>query len=238
MTPETGADAVRIADLRFRWAKGGPLVLDIPELTVKRGERVFMLGPSGSGKTSLLNVIGGVARPESGEVAVLGQDYAALGAAALDRFRAENIGFIFQMFNLIPYLSMVDNVAMGCRFAPERRRRAGDVRRTAHDLLAALGLGDLAGEDRPVSTLSIGQQQRVAAARAVIGGPGLVIADEPTSALDADNRTVFLGLVTAACTQAGAALLFVSHDRALAPHFDRVLDLPAVNRAGPGRAAA
>lgn len=229
--------AVQIRDLRFRWSPGGPEILDIPEFSVAAGEHLFLAGPSGSGKTSLLNLLGGIAMPEAGSISVLGQDLAAMKQAERDRFRADHVGFIFQMFNLLPYLSMLENVSLACRFSARRRDAVpgGDVTKEAARLLSALGLDD---HSRPVSDLSIGQQQRVAAARALIGSPGLVIADEPTSALDSANRTGFLDLLTGSCREAGATLLFVSHDEELASSFDRRVDMATINRAMQAEVAA
>lgn len=226
--------AVRIEALRFAWP-GGRVVLDIPAFEIGCGERVLLRGPSGSGKSTLLGLIGGVLKPTSGRVEVLGRNLGSLPAAARDRFRGEHLGFIFQMFNLLPFLSVIDNVLLPCRFNPGRAHRAGDSeqrrRAEAERLLAALGLEREAWAGRPVRELSVGQQQRVAAARALIGQPELVLADEPTSALDAQHRDRFLELLGRECARSGAALLFVSHDPALAPHFERVLELAQLNRA-------
>ena len=223
---------VALHALRFRWAPDRPLVLDLPELRLERGEAVFLRGPSGSGKTTLLGIVGGVLRPESGRVELLGTDLGALGGAARDRFRADHVGFVFQLFNLLPYLDVVDNVLLPCRFSRRRREAAGaDPRAEALRLLDQLGLGDATARARDATELSVGQQQRVAVARALIGRPSLVIADEPTSALDADARDAFLALLEQECRRADAALLFVSHDGALAGRFDRALDLPTLNRA-------
>lgn len=226
--------AIALADVQFRWRPQGPLVLDIPALTVARGERLFLRGPSGSGKSTLLSLLGGVSVPQQGRVDVLGQPLHALRGAARDRFRADHIGYIFQMFNLVPYLSVVDNVLLPCRFSRGRAQRAaarGDAHAEARRLLAHLGLnGDLLS--RAVTELSVGQQQRVAVARALLGGPELIIADEPTSALDADHRSAFVALLLGECDALGSTLVFVSHDRALEPLFHRALCLSEINRAG------
>ena len=234
MTPATrlidGAPAIRLTDVLFRWHRDRPPVLDIGHLEVAAGERLFVRGPSGSGKTTLLNLLGGVVTPEAGRTEVLGTDLAALDARARDTFRADHVGFIFQMFNLVPYLSLVDNVALPCRFSAARRERAGDAGAEARRLLGRMGLDaeDLAG--RPVTELSTGQQQRVAAARALIGAPEVVVADEPTSALDSDMRRAFLDLLFDEISASGATLVFVSHDTALTDMFDRAIDLAQINR--------
>ena len=227
---------VKIEGIRFRWRPDQPLVLDIPALTAAKGERIFVRGPSGSGKTTLLNLLGGVVVPESGTVAIRGDDLARMGGAERDSFRADHVGFIFQMFNLIPYLSLIDNVVLPCRFSAARRQRiaqrGGAIEDEARRILAHLELDADALAARPVAELSMGQQQRVAAARALIGAPELVIADEPTSALDADTRRAFLDLLFREVADAGATLIFVSHDGALESAFDRSLALADLNRAG------
>jgi putative ABC transport system ATP-binding protein len=229
---------IRLANVRFRWQRRGPLVLDIAEFSVARGERVFIRGPSGSGKTTLLSLLGGVAEPESGAVRILDADIAALRGAARDAFRADHVGFIFQMFNLVPYLSLVDNVVLPCRFSARRRRRAlaraRPIEAEARRLLAAMELDVEALAARPVARLSMGEQQRVAAARALIGDPELVIADEPTSALDEEVRRSFLDLLFREVGAAGSTMLFVSHDARLADAFDRSVAIADINRAGRG----
>lgn len=225
--------AVTIDQVRYAWP-GKPLLLDIGQLSIARGERVFLRGPSGSGKSTLLGLLGGVLTPSAGRVEVLGHDLAQLGASERDRFRGDHIGFVFQMFNLIPYLSVLDNVLLPARFS--RRRAARAARQGAPDveaarLLTALGLGDAALHDRGVTELSIGQQQRVAAARALLGAPEILIADEPTSALDHDSRRQFLELLMAECREQGSTLVFVSHDTTLGSLFDRDLSLSDLNRA-------
>ena len=222
--------AIDLRRLRFRYG-GGPWVLDIPELTLERGTRAFLFGPSGSGKTTLLGVLAGVLEAEEGEVRVLGEDLASLSGAQRDAFRAENIGYVFQMFNLIPYLSVLDNIALPARMNAERRARLDGtgVRETATQLADHLQIGDLL--KKPVTELSVGQQQRVAACRALIGSPELIVADEPTSSLDFDRREAFLELLFRECERAGATLVFVSHDRSLEGMFTRTISLPDVNKA-------
>lgn len=224
---------IELQKLRFAWPKQATL-LDIDEFRLEAGQSLFLKGPSGSGKTTLLGLLGGVQLPQSGTIRLLGHDLSLLSASARDRFRVDHSGFIFQQFNLLPFLSVIDNVLLPCQFSKHRKQRAierhGSIQAAAQTLLSHLGLQpelhqQLAGE------LSIGQQQRVAAARALIGQPKLVIADEPTSALDADSREAFLQLLFAECQAAGASLLFVSHDQSLAKLFDRSIDLSQLNRA-------
>jgi len=222
--------AIDIRNLRFRYG-GGPWVLDIPELTLERGTRAFLFGPSGSGKTTLLGVLAGVLEANEGDVTVLGEDLTSLSGPQRDAFRAEHIGYVFQMFNLIPYLSVLDNITLPVRMHAGRRARLDGtgVKESAAQLAGHLHIGDLL--KKPVTELSVGQQQRVAACRALIGAPELIVADEPTSSLDFDRREDFLELLFQECERAGATLVFVSHDRALEGMFSRTISLPDVNQA-------
>lgn len=230
-TPSPAVVSVR--DLEFGWRAADSL-LRVARLDIHGGERVLVRGASGAGKSTLLNLIAGILLPRRGTVSVLGETLTTLPGSARDRLRGEHLGIIFQMFNLLPYLSVLDNVMLPCRFSRRRADRAreadGSEEAAARRLLAELGIGgQLSGT---VTELSIGQQQRVAAARALIGGPEIVIADEPTSALDEESRGAFLKLLRAECDQAGATLLMVSHDASLAPHFDRIIEMAGL-RAAP-----
>ncbi len=224
-----GSLAIDIRHLRFRY-DGAPWVLDIPELTLERGERAFLFGPSGSGKTTLLGVLAGVLEADEGEVGVLGRNLAALSGARRDAFRAEHVGYVFQMFNLIPYLSVLDNIALPARMNAGRRARldGAGVREAAAQLADHLHIGDLL--EKRVTELSVGQQQRVAACRALIGAPELIVADEPTSSLDFDRREAFLKLLFQECERASSTLVFVSHDRTLEGMFSRTISLPDINK--------
>ena len=222
-----------LRDLRHRWPGAAVDTLDVPAFDLAAGEAVFLRGPSGCGKSTLLSLMAGVLVADAGTVALLGQDWRTQSAARRDRLRADHVGYIFQQFNLLPYLSVIDNVWLPLRFSARRRARCAGADEPAQ-WLARLGL-DVSLWKRPAAQLSVGQQQRVACARALAGRPELVIADEPTSALDADSRAAFLDLLFAECRAAGASLLFVSHDRSLAPLFERDLDLGTLNRAARAR---
>ncbi len=230
MTTPAQADSpavVSIDNLRFRWPGQTSDTVAIDELRLDAGEHLFVRGSSGSGKTTLLNVLAGVHTPTSGRVRLLGTNLASLSPSKRDQFRADHIGVIFQQFNLLPYLSTLENVTLSCAFSKRKTERAtesGDVASTARHLLNSLNLAD-EFHRAPVNTLSVGQQQRVAVARALIGGPEVLIADEPTSALDADNRDRFLDLLFQEAEAQGCTLLFVSHDPALAERFDRSIEL-------------
>ena len=227
-------NVARLRNVQFAWPGQNAFALRINDFTLKRGERVLLLGPSGGGKSTLLNLLAGVVTPQSGSVELLGTDIAILSSAARDRFRAEHLGIVFQMFNLLPYGSVVDNVLLPLSFAPKRHARAaagapaGDVGVEARRLLRALGLEQRSLIEGMVATLSVGQQQRVAAARALIGAPEIILADEPTSALDRDRQQKFLDLLFAQLSETNSSMIMVSHDEAVAAHFDRVCRLEDV----------
>jgi putative ABC transport system ATP-binding protein len=227
---------IELLDLRFAWPRSGHDTLHIPALHIAAGEAVFLHGPSGCGKSTLLGLLAGVLVPTAGEVRLLGAPFSRCRGAARDRLRADHIGYLFQQFNLLPYLGVLDNVLLPCRFSARRAQRAGDAVARARELLAAIELPE-ALWSRRADALSVGQQQRVAAARALIGTPELVIADEPTSALDAALRDSFMALLLQQCRASGSTLVFVSHDERLAAHFDRRLALPTLNRAAAPQAA-
>ena len=223
---------IQLSHLTFRWPKQTENLLEIPSLTINKGEKVFLKGPSGSGKSSLLSLLAGISQPTSGEISLLQQPFSQLKSTQRDKFRADHIGYIFQMFNLLPYLSVIDNVLLPCRFSRQRKSQLSeDMKQEATRLLNQLHLPPECLE-RPISELSIGQQQRVAEARALIGQPELLIADEPTSALDHDNREAFIQLLMAECNKAETTLLFVSHDETLEMLFDRSIALNDINLAG------
>ena len=222
--------AIVLDQVLYRWPGQKAPCLEIPAFAVQAGERVFLHGPSGAGKSTLLALLGGVALPERGRIDLLGQTLGRLSGRARDAFRADHIGFIFQQFNLLPWLSALDNVLLPCTFSARRRARAGEPRSEATRLLGHLDLAP-ALWDKPAAELSVGQQQRTACARALIGKPEILIADEPTSALDASRQQAFIDLLLKEAAEADAALLFVSHDARLATHFDRTVALSEINRA-------
>lgn len=225
---------IALDDVQFGY--GRRLVLDVPRLWIEQGSSVLLRGISGGGKSTLLGLLAGVLLPGKGSVEVAGQALQAMRGAARDRFRADHLGVIFQQFNLLPFLSVRDNIALGLRFSRLRSERiSGSVDAEIVRLLQALQL-DPALMQRRAGTLSVGQQQRVAAARALIGRPALLLADEPTSALDREAATAFLQLMSAQCQAAGTTVLVVSHDDSLQPLFDRSISLSEINQAGAGHA--
>ena len=229
-----GAGAALMRGVGFAWPGRARFGIAVERFAVARGERVLLLGPSGSGKSTLLALLCGIAAPQRGRIRVLDRDLTAMSGPRRDRFRGEHFGIVFQMFNLLPWASALDNVLTALTFAPRRRARAaaaGGARAEAERLLRALGVA----VEGPAAALSVGQQQRVAAARALIGAPELIVADEPTSALDAAAQKGFLDLLFEQAAEAGATLLTVSHDERLAPLFDRAValaDIAAVARGG------
>lgn len=223
------SEAIHLRDVVFGYNPRVP-VLRVDELVVASGKRVFLYGPSGSGKTTLLGLITGVLAPQQGSCNVLGVEMTKISASARDRHRGAEIGYIFQSFNLIPYLTARQNIALPCRIHHRRRQRmvAPGLDQEVERLAQRLGLESHL--DHGVKQLSTGQQQRVAIARAVIGKPPLVIADEPTSALDTDRREAFMELLFEVCDEAKATLVFVSHDRSLTGHFDEQIALSDITR--------
>ncbi len=227
-TLENTTPAVHLSDVGFVFEHGGERVLDIPSWEVARSERVFLQGESGSGKSTLLSLLSGMFVPSSGQVSVLGTELSALSTRERDRFRAGNIGFVFQQFNLIPYLSVLDNILLAAQFG-----EIADVsaRARAEELLTKVNL-EVELHGRPAGQLSIGQQQRVAIVRALINSPELLLVDEPTSALDHRNRDSFLNLLTEILGESGCAMIFVSHDPEIGKYFDSKLTMFDLNKAG------
>lgn len=218
------APILDLEDVRYGWPGRASFSLHVPKLSLAQSETVLLLGESGSGKSTLLSLICGTVSATSGRVTVAGTDIGALSAGKRDRFRAEQIGLIFQQFNLLPFATVQDNILLPLKFAPARRNRlpdpAAEARRLCHDL--GLPKGVMSAK---ASALSVGQQQRVAAARALIGMPPLIIADEPTSSLDAATQAAFLELLFAQSRAHNTTLLMVSHDARLSSQFDRVIHM-------------
>lgn len=218
---------IHLEKVYYRWPGRASFTLHVPKLTLRRSETVLLLGESGSGKSTLLSLICGTVSADSGHIFVAGADINKLSAGKRDSFRAEQIGLIFQQFNLLPFASVKDNILLPLNFAPKRRKRVTNLHLEAERLCDELGLSDDLIMAR-AGTLSVGQQQRVAAARALIGAPPLIIADEPTSSLDAATQTVFLSLLFSQARANGSTLLMVSHDARLSNQFDRVIHMSEI----------
>ena len=221
--------AIEIKNLEYKWPGQKQNLLEIDTLTVKHGERLFLMGASGSGKSTLLSLLGGVIIPQKGAVHVLGANIAELSNSQRDEFRANHLGFIFQQFNLVPYLSVIDNVTLPCRFSEKRYHKSSEKGNHPNEeavrLLNHLGINGNELLKKSVTELSVGQQQRVAAARALIGAPELLIADEPTSSLDADAQEAFVQLLFQECKVQNTTLVFVSHDVRFSHLFDRTIKI-------------
>ncbi len=212
--PGTGAPALEIAGLHFRYGDRG-FELKVPSFTLARGEEMLLVGQSGCGKSTLLQLIAGLIDPTSGTVRVAGQDMHALRGAARDRFRGRSVGMVFQTFNLLHGFSARENVLVALLMSDTPR---SEWSARADALLASLGIERV---DALAEELSVGQQQRVAVARALACRPALVLADEPTASLDPENAANAVRVLRDACRAQGAALLVVSHDPSLEPHFAR-----------------
>jgi len=222
---------LRLQGVRYAWPGATADCLDIDALHIAAGRTLFLHGPSGCGKSTLLGLMAGVLVAREGTVELLGQDWAKLPGGQRDLRRVDHVGVIFQQFNLLPYLTVMDNVLLPTRFSKARATRCiGSPDAAAQALLERVALPATLWHRR-ADALSVGQQQRVAAARALIGAPELVIADEPTSALDNARRDDFMALLMDACAASGSTLVFVSHDERLATRFDERLSLPELNRA-------
>jgi putative ABC transport system ATP-binding protein len=223
---QNDTSAISIKNLFFQFSNDSrSFALKIRSLEIGRGERVALVGPSGSGKSTLLGLICGVLVPSDGSICVLGHQLEKMSSRQRDRFRADTLGVIFQQFNLLPYLSVMDNVALALEFSHQHRLGSSEKQEKVRRLLDSLGLKGVDMAEKKASQLSVGQQQRVAAARAFIGAPPLIIADEPTSALDEDRQSEFLDLLFSQQQQNGSTLLMVTHDRRVAEQFDRVLNI-------------
>jgi len=199
--------------------------MDLPDFSMQQGELVYLAGGSGTGKSTLIHLLSGVLKADSGKVHLLGTDIQAMSEGKRDRFRGLHIGLLFQTLQLLPALTSLENVALPCGLAgkPEGHSRA-------QALLQGLGLGDRL-HDYP-NRLSTGQAQRVALARALVNQPSLILADEPTASLDAENGKNAVSLICETCRREGASLLMVSHDPRLREGFDRVLELDQINQVG------
>jgi len=236
MTEKT---VIAIEDLSFSWTtkqsigskKRNPIkpILDIPQWKIRPGQSIFLYGQSGSGKSTLLNLISGILQPQQGTITIGEQTISDIKPSQRDCFRAKNLGIIFQQFNLIPYLSVTDNIRLSQNFSGAEYNHQRLL-----DLTKRLGLSENILQQK-ANHLSVGQQQRVAVIRALYHRPKLIIADEPTSALDAETRDEFIQLLLEQNTEENnkekSSILFVSHDKSLASHFDQQIDINDLNKA-------
>lgn len=223
--------ALDLQNVSFSWHKRHAPVLKITEWRVEPGRRIFLHGASGSGKSTLLSLISGILVPASGQIKILGTDLARIGGMARDRFRARHIGVIFQQFNLLPYLSVEANIELAVKFGHRPILNKDSIA----ELTDRLGL-DRSILKRKASQLSVGQQQRVAVARALINHPELIIADEPTSSLDSDTRDEFMRVLLESAALNKTTVVFVSHDKSLGHYFDQEISLHDLMQAGESKA--
>ena len=225
----TNSTIIEIRNLSFSYNEKSNAVFSDFNLSVEKGETLFIFGPSGSGKSTFLELISGVLNCQAGQISILGKSVEKMSASARDQFRADHIGYVFQSFNLIPYLTVFENIEMSLLFSAKRKEK---LKRTVSEeikfLAGRLGIENLLG--RKATALSVGQQQRVAVARALLGAPEILLADEPTSALDFDHRGKFIKLLFEVAKEMGTTVLFVSHDRSLDNLFGRKLPLISKSR--------
>lgn len=226
---------VEIQNLKFKYPSALDLTLDIPQLSIPKGSKVFLHGPSGTGKSTLLEILAGVLPADEGSVKILNQDLCQLNSSQKDQFRSHHIGYIFQSFNLIPYLTVKENIALPLYFSSGKRQKVSLQQEEAIilDLTQTLGIDSLLY--KKVTELSVGQQQRVAAARALIGSPEIILADEPTSALDYDHRERFIKLLFSIADKNNSTVIFVSHDKTLEKIFDQTISLSTINKVGSAK---
>ena len=197
--------------------------IEFPDIEIETGQRLLISGFSGCGKTTLLSLIAGALRLQEGSINFNDTDYSDMSSMSLDKFRADHIGYIFQTLNLIPFLNVSENIALGIKFSKNRKSKVSDMHQEIERLISSLGL-EKEILNTAIDNLSVGQQQRVAVARALLGKPDLILADEPTSALDNDTTKKFLDEVMNTFDSSHQAIIMVSHDLSIASYFDTVLD--------------
>ena len=215
---------VKIESLRFQWSKNNNFKIFVPKLEVGRGKKVLFLGESGSGKTTLLSLICGFLEPLSGSISINDKIISNLTSTNKDAYRSDNIGIIFQQFNLLPYANVIDNIILPLYFSKQRSKKVENKTNAAMTLCDQLRLPESILNQK-ASNLSVGQQQRVAVARALIGSPSIIVADEPTSSLDTEAQELFLDLMFDQISKNSSTLLMVSHDKSLKNYFDQVIDI-------------
>lgn len=221
--------AINLSNVCFSYPEQANVpILNIPAWSLGEGEDAFIYGPSGGGKSTLLGLLSGILSATQGKVTVLGQALNNMSPRQRDKFRANHIGYVFQQFNLIPYLDAIDNIRLASYFAKSNRSLDNDIQ----TLLTTLNFPEQ-DWNKPVRNLSIGQQQRIAIARALINKPQILIADEPTSSLDQANRDNFMSLLMSIVKDHKITLLFVSHDMSLSHYFSRVESLNEINQLEP-----
>ncbi len=217
---------LKTSNLKYKYKNGK--TINFPDIGLSSGDKVLINGVSGSGKTTFLNLIAGAIKIQDGEIELAANKYSSMSSSELDKIRANHIGYVFQTLNLIPFLSVLENIALGVKFSKTRSSNVSNIDQEALRFVESLGL-DKSVLDSSVNNLSVGQQQRVAVARALLGRPNLILADEPTSALDVESTSKFLTELMQTFDPSSQAILMVSHDLSLAPYFDTVIDFSKAN---------
>ena len=208
-------------NLAFKFTDG--LQIKFPNLNAQVGEKILITGSSGSGKSTFLNLIAGAIKLQTGKLIFDKFNYNAQKSYVIDKFRAEKIGYVFQTLNLIPFLSVFENITLSIKFSKKRAANVNNVKDEVIRLLLSLGLEENILEKK-TSNLSIGQQQRVAVCRALLGSPKLFLADEPTSALDDESSKKFIKELFQTFNKKQQIIIIASHDLRLANSFDRVIN--------------
>jgi putative ABC transport system ATP-binding protein len=216
--------SIVITNLTYTYSITSKPILNIPKFEVQDGESLALVGKSGSGKSTLLNAIAGIVAVSQGSLKVNGVELSSLSETARDAFRAENIGYVFQTFNLLQGLTAFENVLLAMSFT----KKISDAKARAKKLLERVGLGDK--QMRKPRELSVGEQQRVAIARAIANAPKVILADEPTANLDEENTDSVLRLLKEVASEENRILILVTHERDVAASFPRSIDLKSLNR--------
>ena len=212
---------LKTTGLKYRYKHGK--TIEFPDIEIETGQRLLISGFSGCGKTTLLSLIAGALKLQEGSINFNDNDYSDMSSMSLDKFRADHIGYIFQTLNLIPFLNVSENIALGIKFSKNRKSKVSDMHQEIDRLISSLGL-EKEVLNTAIDNLSVGQQQRVAVARALLGKPDLILADEPTSALDNDTTKKFLNEVMHTFDSSHQAIIMVSHDLSISSYFDTILD--------------
>ena len=219
---------VNINSCVFKYKNTNKTIINIKNMHIKKGEHIFIMGKSGSGKSTFLNLLSGVLAPQEGSIEILGTDITKLSTSKKDEFRANNLGIIFQELNLIPYLSIKENISLACQFSKEKANNIKDINKEIDFLLNKLKIPKEL-KNKKTMNLSVGEKQRVAVARALIGKAKIIIADEPTSALDNDIKKKFIKLLINQANEYNSTLIFVSHDSSLSSYFSKVYNFDDIN---------
>ena len=220
---------VNINSCIFKYKNTNKTIINIKNMNIQKGEHIFIMGKSGSGKSTLLNLLSGVIQPQEGSIEILGTNITKLSTSQKDKFRANNLGIIFQELNLIPYLSVKENISLASQFSKEKSNNIKNIENEIDFLLNKLEI-PVELKNKKTMDLSVGEKQRVAVARALIGKARVIIADEPTSALDDEIKKKFIELLIKQANEYNSTLIFVSHDSSLSSYFSQVYNFDDINK--------